>query len=294
MADPRKRDPRNTFCVVTAIATWVSLCLSQVYIKQIGTDLLIVFKKTGSPAEAYVICFIIAGMVFTLSKIFLFFWHCCRSCHILKNSVYPLRITVEHYARIITDYMFLLSAQLLLGAIAVGTVHVVSYMVSGQVSASGGYTGKTPISKIVHVSYCTDVIVFAGFSILPLVSYFFIKRHFNDHPEYFGHCMLQETHNESLSKPEPYPHSPDEIIREKLKTLKDCDFIFIAAIHNHHILGDETLPKEISASNPNACIMFLPQWPFSWHMIERCVELKQMYRTEYYSEILTSVKAGNN
>lgn len=218
--------------------------------------------------RAWIIAALIGVVVFCILKIYLFFSACC------KDSVFSrwrsLKITARHYMRVSVAHPYLL---LSVGCYS-SMLAVFFWILSKQ-------NGKPfPV--------CMFIITAAALNLSAILLYKSILRFARTSQSNLGQVLLKKTHP-GIKWKKTGTLNPNKLINDKLLTLKDVDLICVAAVHFSHLMRNVELLKTIRTNNPKAAIYYMPQFSYSWHILERAAELEYFYRKGYLGPLIRAI-----
>jgi hypothetical protein len=215
---------------------------------------------------------IIAGLtgvaLFGAVKIYLFFKACCRDTVFSKWRCF--KITISHYRKCIFAHPHLL-------------ISVVCYS-----SVLGSFFWILSYKNARSFPVCIFIIAVFALTLVAGILYRLILRFARISQSDLGQVLLKKTHP-SIRWETSGEINPNRKITEILLNLQGVDLICISAVHFSHLMRSQERLKTIRDNNPNADIYFMPQFPYSWHILERAAELEYFYRRAYLAPLVHGI-----
>ena len=237
-------------------------------LSKVATEFMDKLSATVGNIRAWIIAAIIGVATFCVLKIYMFFRACCRDTVFSKGHC--LKITVRHYIRISRMHPYLLLSI----ACYTSIVAVFFWVLSKQ-------NGK-------HFPADIFIITAILLNLLVIFLYNGILHFARTSQCDLGQVLLKKTHP-GIKWEKAEALNPNKLINEKLLALKNVDLICVAAIHSSHLMRDPECLKTIRANNPQADIYYMPQFPYSWHILERAAELEYSYRKGYRGPLIHAI-----
>jgi hypothetical protein len=240
----------------------------QALFKEATTGAFAKFSAVIGSARAWIIALIIGAVAFCILKIYLFYKACCQEAIFDKWRCF--KVTARHYTNISMVHPYLLLSV----ACYSSTLLFFFWVLSKQ------YKSSFPVYMFIATATTLNM--------LSILLYRKIIQFARISQGDLGQVLLKKTHP-GIKWKKAGTANPNELINKKLLELKNVNLICIAAVHFSHLMKSVEYLKIIGENNPNAKIYYMPQFPYSWHILERAAELEYFYRGGYRDPLLHGI-----